>query len=384
LWTDLPDAIGDSGPPWYLVLGLPVIGAVLVGFARKALPGDGGHDPLEGLKVSAIPLAHAPGIALAAAATLIFGIVLGPEGPVIAIGAIVAGAMTWFARLDDRSSMVMAMAGSFAAVSALFGGPLVGGVLLLEAGVGLGAAIIPALLPGFVAAATGYVIFLGLGDWAGLSAPGLTVPDLPLYDGTSIRDLLIAIVVGVALALVLALVRRYAKQLAAAGPKRLGLVGMLLIGGFAVGLVAIVADALGANSQDVLFSGQTSIPALIAETSTGVIVVLIIAKAIAYAISLGSGFRGGPIFPAVFLGVGIATLPVIWFDMSPTFAIAIGAAAGLAAEAKLILSAMLFGSLLVGSAGVDAISGVVLAAAAAWLVTTALDNRATDQPASAP
>jgi H+/Cl- antiporter ClcA len=270
----------------------------------------------------------------------------------------------------------MAMAGSFAAVSALFGGPLVGGVLLLEAGVGLGAAIIPALLPGFVAAATGYVIFLGLDGWAGLSAPGLTVPDLPVYDGTSIRDLAIALVVGAALAILLAIVRRYAKRLAAIGPKALGLVGMLLVGGLAVGLVAIVADALGANSQDVLFSGQTSIPALIAEASTGIVVVLIIAKAIAYAISLASGFRGGPIFPAVFLGVGLATLPVIWFDMSPTYAIAIGAAAGLAAEAKLILSAMLFGSLLVGSAGVDAISGVVFASAAAWLVTTALDTRA--------
>jgi hypothetical protein len=68
-------------------------------------------------------------------------------------------------------------------------------------------------------------------------------------------------------------------------------------------------------------------------------------------------------------------LPVIWFDLSPTFAIAVGAAAGMAAEAKLILTAMLFGSLLVGSQGLDAISGVVLAAAAAWLVTTALEPK---------
>jgi H+/Cl- antiporter ClcA len=117
----------------------------------------------------------------------------------------------------------------------------------------------------------------------------------------------------------------------------------------------------------------------VGETSTGIVLVLIVAKAIAYAISLASGFRGGPIFPAVFLGVGIATLPVVWFDLSPTYAIAIGAAAGLAAEAKLILSAMLFGSLLVGTQGVDAISGVVLAAAAAWIVTTALDR----EPAAA-
>ena len=46
-------------------------------------------------------------------------------------------------------------------------------VLLLESGVGLGAMAIPALLPGFVAAAVGYLIFVGFGDWGGLNAPGL-------------------------------------------------------------------------------------------------------------------------------------------------------------------------------------------------------------------
>jgi H+/Cl- antiporter ClcA len=142
-----------------------------------------------------------------------------------------------------------------------------------------------------------------------------------------------------------------------------------------VGVIALLADALGADSQDVLFSGQASIPALVGETSTGIVVVLIVAKALGYSLSLASGFRGGPIFPAVFLGVGIATLPVVWFDMSPTFAIAAGAAAGMAAEAKLIVSAMLFGSLLVGTTGVDAIPGVVLASVAAWLVTAGLDRR---------
>jgi hypothetical protein len=74
------------------------------------------------------------------------------------------------------------------------------------------------------------------------------------------------------------------------------------------------------------------------------------------------GFRGGPIFPAVFLGIGVATLPVIWFDVSPTFAIAVGAAAGMAAHGRLILTSMLFAALLVGTQGFDAIPGAVLAA----------------------
>jgi len=49
LWVDLPDHLGASSPPWYLVLGLPVIGACIVLAARRLLPGDGGHRPLDGI-----------------------------------------------------------------------------------------------------------------------------------------------------------------------------------------------------------------------------------------------------------------------------------------------------------------------------------------------
>ncbi|MGH3113234.1 MAG: chloride channel protein, partial [Gaiellaceae bacterium] len=110
-----------------------------------------------GLSPKPTPLAHGPGIVLAAIGTLGFGAVLGPEAPVIALGTLVALAITASARLAEKESRVLATAGAFAAISALFGGPIVGGVLMVEAGVGLGAAVIPALLPGFVAAAVGYV-----------------------------------------------------------------------------------------------------------------------------------------------------------------------------------------------------------------------------------
>ena len=375
MWTDLPDALGESSPPWYLVLGLPVAGAAIVAAARLFLPGDGGHPPLEGLHAGVVPVSHAPGIALAAIGTLAFGAVLGPEAPVVALGAAVAIAVTWFAKLGERESTVLATAGSFSAISALFGGPLVGGVLLVESGAGLGAALLPALLPGFVAAAVGYLIFVGFGDWGGLNAPGLVVPDLPLYEGTHLLDLLVAVAVGVATAVLVVAINRFATRVEGEGDSRLGMVWFLIAGGFAVGLIALVADGLGTDSQDVLFSGQASIPALIAETSTGVVLLLIVAKAVAYAVSLACGFRGGPIFPAIFLGIGLATLPVVWFDVSPTLAIAVGAAAGTAAQTRLLLSSMLLATLLVGSQGFDAVPAAVLAAAAAWITRTALDQR---------
>jgi H+/Cl- antiporter ClcA len=233
-----------------------------------------------------------------------------------------------------------------------------------------------------VAAAVGYVIFVGFGDWGGLETPGLAVPNLELYDGTHVVDLLFALAVGVATAIVIAAVHRFATDVAADRARRVGLAASLLGGGLLVGALALLADGLGSDTQDVLFSGQASIAPLVAETSTSVVLVLLVAKALAYAISLVCGFRGGPIFPAIFLGIGIATLPVVWFDMSPTFAIAIGAAAGLAAHGRLVLTSMLFAALLVGTQGLDAVPGAVLATAAAWITTAAIDRRREASPAA--
>ena len=377
LWEDLPDALGYSSPPWYLILFLPAVGAAGVLAARTLLPGDGGHRPLEGIGAGPpMPLAYAPGIALAALATLAFGGVLGPEAPLIALGGAVGIAVQAFVRLDARENAVLSTAGSFSAISALFGGPIVAGVLMMEGAVGLGASLTAVLLPGFVAAAVGYVIIVGFGDWGGLNVPGLAVPDLPPYEGTHVLDLLLAVVVGVVTAIIFAAIRVLATRVDVTGRARLGLPVLLLGGGVTVGALALIADALGANSQDVLFSGQASVPALVTEDSTRIIAILLVAKALAYAVCLGCGFRGGPIFPAIFLGIGLATLTVVWFDVSPTWAIVVGAAAGTAAGTRMVLTSMLFGGLLAGTAGLDAIPAGVLAAAAAWLVVTALERRA--------
>jgi H+/Cl- antiporter ClcA len=230
------------------------------------------------------------------------------------------------------------------------------------------------LLPGFVAAAIGYVLFIGLGDWGGLGSQSLAVPSLPDYTGTHVYDLIVAIVVGIVAAVIVAAVRRGAGELAK--EQRIGLPVLLVGGGLAVGLIAQIADWLGADSQDVLFSGQTGVPALAAATSTKILVVLLVAKAIGYAISLGCGFRGGPVFPALFLGIAVAEFAHTWFDVSPTLAVAVGAAAGMAAGTRLLVTSVLFAGLLVGHAGQDAIPAAVLAAAAAWLTMQALDRRA--------
>jgi H+/Cl- antiporter ClcA len=301
--------------------------------------------------------------------------VLGPEAPLIALGSVVGTAASSLVKLGPRENAVLATAGSFSAISALFGGPLVAGMLLVEAGVGMGAALIPSLLPGLVAAACGYLIFVGLGAWGGLDTTALAVPGLPEYNGTSIGDLLVGLAVGIAAAVLIVAVRRLAAGVDRLRGRRLGMPALLIAAGLAVGVLAELADVLGANSQDVLFSGQASVPALVAEGSTKIVLVLLVAKALGYAISLGSGFRGGPVFPAVFLGVALATLAVNLFDVSATLAVAVGTAAGMAAATQLLFASLLFAALLVGIPGLDAIPAAVFAAAAAWLTRTALDRR---------
>jgi H+/Cl- antiporter ClcA len=279
-----------------------------------------------------------------------------------------------FVNLAPRERSVVANAGSFSAISALFGGPLVAGMLLVESGLGLGTALLPALLPGLVAAGIGYLVFVGLGSWEGMSAPGLQVPSLPPYEGEVVADLVLAIAVGVFTGLVLAGVRELGRRIDGLQP-RVGMPPLLLAGGLAVGGLSLAGQALGADSQDVLFSGQASLGVVTSATSLSLVVVLLVTKSLAYAVSLGSGFRGGPIFPAIFVGVAVASVPVVVFGSSPTWAIAVGAAAGMAAQTRLLISPLLLSSLLVGPEGSDTIPAAVLATATAWIFAMALERR---------
>lgn len=372
LWTDLPSRLGHDSAPWYLVLALPVAGAFAVLATRRLLPGDGGHSPLQGIGGGSTPPIDAPGIVLAAVGSLAFGAVLGPEAPLIALGSATALAVTAAVKLQPDETTIVSTAGSTAAISALFGGPLVAAMMMLEGGVGLGAAVIPLLLPGFVAAATGFVVFTGFGDWGGLGTTALSVPGLPEYKGTHLLDLVVAVAIGLVAAIVLSGVRRLAVLVNGLEHKSRALV--LPLGGLAVGCLAELTNLLGGQAGDVFFSGQASVPVVIAESSAWIVLLLFAAKGLGYAISLGCGFRGGPVFPAIFLGIALGSFAELAFSVSPTLAVAVGAAAGMAAMTRLLITPVLFAALLVGRPGLDVAPEAVLAAASAWFAMRILDS----------
>jgi hypothetical protein len=77
------------------------------------------------------------------------------------------------------TATVVAAAGSFGAVSTLFGSPLLAAFLLMEAS-GLGGAMMElVLVPGLLAAGIGSLVFSGLDAWTGLGTFSLAIPGLP-------------------------------------------------------------------------------------------------------------------------------------------------------------------------------------------------------------
>ncbi len=301
VWEEIPHALDWTEPTWWYVVLVTGLAGVLVAAALR-LPGHGGHSPLEGLGLGPTPLIELPSILLAAFATLALGLVLGPEAPLIALGLGLGSVAVRLVRVEGTEAELLVLAGAFAAIAALFGSPLVAAFLIFEIAVASGAipahAMGRALLPGFVAAGTGALVFTGVGDWPGLEPFSLAVPGLPAYDTVRIADLGWCLLIAAAVAAVIVALRHLAHEIAERARGRVA--ATLVASGLLVGVLAVLFRAIADRPVDlVLFSGQEAMPAVVAEASASVLLLLVAAKGLAYALSLGAGFRGGPVFPAL-------------------------------------------------------------------------------------
>jgi len=223
---------------------------------------------------------------------------------------------------------VIGAAGSFAAISTLLGSPLAGAFLLMEAG-GLGGALMGVVLvPGLLAAGIGSLIYVGLGNWTGFGTFSLAVPNIPPVGSPTAAEFLWAIAIGVLAAIIGACIRRLALTLQPIVERR----SLLLtpVAGVAIGILAFVfVEATDRSSADVLFSGQDQLAPLIdgaAGWTVGALLLLFLCKGLAYSVAL-SGFRGGPVFPGMFLGAvgGIALSHLPGLPMIAGAAMGIGA-----------------------------------------------------------
>jgi H+/Cl- antiporter ClcA len=277
---------------------------------------------------------------------------------------------------------VLAASGSFAAVATLLGSPLTGAFLLMEA-TGLGGPMLGlVLLPGLLAAGIGSLIFTGLDNLTGLGTFSLALPGLPGFGQPTVAEFGWAIVIGVAAALVGPAIRWLGRFLQTYADKWTMLVAPLA--GVAVAVFAIIyAEATGKPTSDVLFSGQDQLGPLIthaASYSVGALLLLMVCKGLAYGVSLSS-FRGGPTFPAMFIGAagGIALSHLPGLPLIAGVAMGIGAMS--VVMLTLPLTSVLLATLLLASDGLAVMPLVIVAVVVAHVATARIGPRPATQPA---
>ncbi len=390
VYKDLPSDLGYGSVPWWWPLPWLALAGALTAFAIVRLPGHGGHVPAEGLKTGGPPprAADLPGILVAAFATLGLGLVLGPEAPLIALGLGLGGFAIQRARKDapDQLVALMAAAGAFAAVATVFGSPVVGAVIVIEAA-GLGGATLPVvLLPGLLAGGIGSLVFIGMGSWTGLSsaAYALSPLALPAFARPDVDDVLWTIALAAAAAVttfVIIEIAHISKRLVAARPVLLTIAAALLVGGLAIAF----NRATGKPADAVLFSGQEAFGELTksaASLSLSTLALLLAFKSLAWGISLGN-FRGGPVFPALFLGATGGLLAGHLPGLSETPAVAVLMAAACVSVLKLPLASAIITLVLTSRAGLGASPLILLAVVVAYIAIESLSAlRTTTSPSA--
>lgn len=381
-FEDLPSWLGYATAPWWWPLPVLGLAGLIVAFAIARMPGDGGHVPAKGLQAGSLTLPTAlPGVMLAALASIGLGFVLGPEGPLIALASglalVCVGVIKKKKELPDQVPKVLAAAASFAALATIFGNPIVGAVIIIEAA-GLGGATMRlVLLPGLVAAGIGSLVFIGMGHVSGLSSGAYAISPLtlPAYAEPTIAAFIWSIVLAVVVAGVTFAIINLGQSTHRLAEKRPFVV--IPLAGLMVAALAIAfSQWTGQPASLVLLSGQDAMNPLIEQAATlplSTLALLFLFKGLAWGVSLGSA-RGGPTFPAIFLGIvaGLLAAQLPGFAETPAVAALIGAMC--VSMLRLPLSSIVL-AMLVSQSSLATAPLIIVAVVAAYITTEILASR---------
>lgn len=357
VWDDLPPQLGvDPGAAWWTILLLTCTGA-LAGLVVWLAPGHAGPDPATVELVSSpLPFRALPGLAAALVLTLAGGVSLGPENPIIAINvslAVLLG-LRFLPKTPAPFWMGLAVAGT---LGAMFGTPVGAALMLSETSPGDHRIPLWNRMFGpLVAAGAGTATMLGLSDLDLALA-------VPSYTGFHPGDLAVAIAVA-AVGCLVGLVAIYAFPPMHALLHRISHpLALLTAAGFLLGLLG----ALGGRES--LFKGldeMKDVSANIGDYSAGHLALLSAVKLLALLIAASAGFRGGRIFPALFVGVMLGWLVVAIFpDVAPAVAISAACVGILVAVTRNGWLALFMAITVVPD--VDLLPLLVLASLSAWL-----------------
>ncbi|MFY9926453.1 MAG: chloride channel protein [Streptosporangiaceae bacterium] len=288
----------DSHPGWFgghwWWVAVAAAAGVAVGLLRRLtrlpeqVPG-----LFEDLKTEHVDPGLVAGVVAVSAVSLIGGASLGPEK---ALGTMGGGAGSWMAKrraLSDEDSQVNTLAGFAGAYGGLFSSTVIVVLLILEVARPGGQRLTKALAAEIVASSVSFGIYFAIAG--AVFVDDYKVPKYTFHDW----QLLAGIPLGLFAAVVVTVLAGF--TMAAAG-----LFGRLKVPAIAKStLGGVVFGIAGVALPLTMFSGSDQLNTVLSEAGTlglGLLIATLIAKMLTFAVSQGSGFVGGPIFPSLFIG----------------------------------------------------------------------------------
>ncbi|WP_312454023.1 ion channel protein [Pseudescherichia sp.] len=298
LWSTLPAKLGVSlGSPFWTLLMLTLTG-VAVGLVLRFSTGHGGPDPAtEPLIGAPVATSALPGLLCALIIGLAGGVSLGPEHPIMVVNialAVAVGARL-FPRVTALDWTVLASAGT---IGALFGTPVAAALIFSQTlGSNSDVPLWDRLFAPLMSAAAG-ALTTSLFFHPHFSLPIAHYGQMQLVDIFS-GAVVAAIAIALGMIAVWCLPRLHQLMHRLRNP-----VLILGIGGFILGILGII----GGNIT--LFKGLSEMQQLAFSQTFTVSDYLLFAvvKLAALVVAAACGFRGGRIFPAVFVAVALGLM----------------------------------------------------------------------------
>ena len=298
LWQRLPGTLGiaQDSPLW--IIGVLTLTGIAVGLVIRFSQGHAGPDPAcEPLIGAPVPPSALPGLIVALILGLAGGVSLGPEHPIMTVNIALAVAIgaRLLPRVNRMEWTILASAGT---IGALFGTP--GAAALIFSHTLNGSSEVPLwdrLFAPLMAAAAG-ALTTGLFFHPHFSLPIAHYGQMEMTDILS-GAIVAAIAIAAGMVAVWCLPRLHAMMHQMKNP-----VLVLGIGGFILGILGVIGGPVS------LFKGLDEMQQMVANQafSTSDYFLLAVIKLAALVVAAASGFRGGRIFPAVFVGVALGLM----------------------------------------------------------------------------
>ncbi|HEA3631361.1 TPA: ion channel protein [Escherichia coli] len=298
LWQRLPGTLGiaQDSPLW--IIGVLTLTGIAVGLVIRFSQGHAGPDPAcEPLIGAPVPPSALPGLIVALILGLAGGVSLGPEHPIMTVNIALAVAIgaRLLPRVNRMEWTILASAGT---IGALFGTPVAAALIFSQTL--NGSSEVPLwdrLFAPLMAAAAG-ALTTGLFFHPHFSLPIAHYGQMEMTDILS-GAIVAAIAIAAGMVAVWCLPRLHAMMHQMKNP-----VLVLGIGGFILGILGVIGGPVS------LFKGLDEMQQMVTNQafSTSDYFLLAVIKLAALVVAAASGFRGGRIFPAVFVGVALGLM----------------------------------------------------------------------------